>query len=194
MTKRKYWISNRLFPGSRLRWILFFLICVLFSGEIARVNSCSQCLCLCVWGGQNLKLLTVYLNRLCSLIHGWYCMLLVTRFRSVEPNADTRHGGRWYVMGNFNDYSLKEVGGLQIMWWRLGWWIAEEGWWRQKVTSGRRQVNVAWWLTAGDGRRWTKRWFFVGNWWTGAGQSFQVMRKLSDYSETNHWLDCLGIV
>lgn len=41
---------------------------------------------ICVCGGQNLKLLTVYLNHLCSLIHGTYFMHLVTGFKG---NGDT---------------------------------------------------------------------------------------------------------
>lgn len=44
---------------------------------------------LCVKGGKNLKLLTIYLNHLCSLIHGIYFMHLVTRFKGADPNTDT---------------------------------------------------------------------------------------------------------
>lgn len=157
---------------------------MLFSGEIARVNSCSRCLCSCVWGGQNLKLLTVYLNHLCSLIHGWYCMHLVTRFKGVDLNADRRHRRRWHVMTGFSDYFLRKLG-LQIIWWqmKLDRWV--EG--NKCCWAGDR-----WMLSRGglqgkaNDRR---RCFLERNWWTKAGQSYSEMkfRNESQWDSRETW-------
>lgn len=125
MTKRKHWISNRLFPGSRLRWNLFSPLYAVQWGDSMCEFLFPLFVLVCVRGGQNLTLPTVYLNHLCSLIHEWYCMHLVTGLKGVDPNAYRRHGGRWYVMGDSNEYSAKDAEAYRSSGGSGGGWTGE---------------------------------------------------------------------